>query len=73
MPVAHAMTPRTPPPITTNGAGMDRTSVQPNAMIPMQIDAEGNGLVAYASKVSWKTEVIIRPTAAELRPGKARR
>ena len=42
---AQPMTPSTPPPTTTSGAGTTSTSVAAKAMMPMQMEVMGKGLV----------------------------
>lgn len=41
--------------------------------MPMQMEVVGWGLDSHALNVSWNTEATMRPTAVELRPGRARR
>lgn len=69
--IAQATTPAAPPRITTIGAGTLRISVDPKAAIPIHIVVVLNGLDTYAFRVSWNTEVMINPTAAEFKPGNA--
>jgi hypothetical protein len=63
------MTPITPPPNTTNGAGTLSTSEKPKHAIPMQMDVVRNGEEMYALVPSRKTLEMMRPTAAWQRVG----